>query len=85
MWQKNCRREVSILTYALCGFNKEHKKRVEGETADTNNFVLDQYGDFYSFTKLEPTIENNFSYLLGVILSYEKKNHSSIVATSEGP
>ena len=31
---------------------------------DTNNFFLDEDCDFHSVTKLGPTIENNFSYLL---------------------
>ena len=50
---------------------------------DTNNFVHDEDCDFHCFTKLGSTIENNFSYLLGVILSYVKKSYSCVLATSE--
>ena len=38
-----------------------------------------------SFTKLGPTIENNFSCSLGVIWNYVKKSYSCIIATSEDP
>ena len=53
--------------------------------ADANDFVLDEDCDFHSFTKLGPTIENNFSYLLGVIWNYVKKSYRCIVPTSEEP
>ena len=53
--------------------------------ADTNNFVLDKDYDFHSFTKLGPTTENSFSYLLGVIWNFVKKSYSYIVVTSEDP
>ena len=58
---------------------------MSGETADTDNFVLDEDCDFHSFTKMGPTIENNFSYLLGVIWHYVKKSYSYIKARSENP
>ena len=35
-----------------------------------NNFVLDEECNFFSLKKLGPTIENDFSYLLGVIWHY---------------
>ena len=50
---------------------------------ETNNFVLDEDYDFYSLKKLGSTIENNFSYLMGVISNYVKKSYSYIVAASE--
>ena len=56
-----------------------------GETTDANNFALDEGCDFHSFLKLEPTIENNFSYLLGAIWNNVKKSYSCIVARSEDP
>ena len=37
---------------------------------DTNNFVFDEDCDFQFFTKLERTIENNFSFLMVVIWNY---------------
>ena len=52
---------------------------------DTNNFVVDEECDFRTFSKLGPTIENNFSYLLDVIWNCGKKSYSCIVATSEDP
>ena len=56
---------------------------MNGETTETNNFVLDEDYDFYSLKKLGSTIENNFSYLMGVISNYVKKSYSYIVAASE--
>ena len=50
---------------------------------DTNSFVFDEDCDFPSLTKLGPTIQDNFSYLLGAIWNYVKKSCSYIVAISE--
>ena len=64
---------------------KDHKKECKVKQRIQIILLLIEDCDFHSFTKLEPTIANNFLDLLGVIWNYVKRSCSCIVVTIEDP